>query len=249
MSSTSTYISNTKIKFNDNKDFIFTFDVTGSEHRDFNLSFKINDNKNYLNMFSIRNNLLDNFYKDNYITDDFSKVKKKIVSTDNVINFFKDALVIYDKEVYKQITGESRSEIKGFYRKGETVYIKTDLYNCSVENGALIVSRKNPQLPNGEYLRPVVIVKTYQIGHEIKNEIDYFDTLDNPINSNENKTYRIIVSDNACLISLLIKEGEAFKTITTFTYPPTQMIDEGTITLEIDDKMELSNLHFSFFEA
>ena len=248
MSSTSTYISNSKIKFNDNKDFIFTFDVAGSKHRNFNLSFKINDNKTCLNKFSIRNDL-DNFHNDNYITDDFSKVKKVIVNTNKPINFFKDVLVIYDKEVYKQISGESRSEIKGFYRKDEKLYIKTDLYSYSIENGKPIISRKNPQLPNGEYLRPVAIVKSYQLENKINEVIEYFDTLDNPINSNENKTYRIIVSDRACLISLLIKEGEAFRAIKNFTYPPTQVIDEGTITLEIDDNMELSNLHFSFFEA
>ena len=243
MSATSTYTSKSKIKFGSNKDFVFTFDVAGKVHRDFNLKFKVSKGT-IVNEFSINNNFTSYTLKSG-ISPNFSAVKKKISDTTVTINFFDDELIIYEGEVYKQFDGESQSEIKRFYRKDEKLYVKTDLYSFSDE----YIIRKNPQIKEGEYLRPVMVKKTFKNGSQETNQTEHFDTLDNPVNSNENKTYRIIVSDDACLISFLIKEGEAFKTIKNFTYPTTQVISEGTITLEIDNDMELSNLYFSFFKA
>lgn len=243
MSVTSIYTSKSKIKFDSDKNFVFTFDVAGSTHRDFNLKFKVSKGTIF-NEFSVNNNFTSYTLK-NDISPKFSAVKKKISDTTAVINFFDDELIIHEGEVYKQFDNESQPEIKGFYRKDEKLYVKTDLYTFS--DGYII--RKNPQIKEGTYLRPVMIKKSFETSLGKTAQVEHFDTLANPVNSNENKTYRIIVSDDACLISFLIKEGEAFKTIKNFTYPTTQVISEGTITLEIDNDMELSNLHFSFFEA
>lgn len=235
-----TYISSENIRFD--KDFIFTFDVEGKEHRDFALKFKIGDT--IYNEFTISNNLNNTYTIKSGISPDFSVVKKKVSNIDEVIKFFDDDIIIYNGEAYKKFNSESQYEIKGFYRKDDVLYVKTDLY--SFENSYII--RKSPELKENVYLRPVMVKKTFKNGAE-QTQTNYFDTLDNPINSNESKTYRIIVSDNACLISFLVKEKDSFKAIKNFTYPTTQEISEGKITLEVDNDMQLSNLHFSFFKA
>ena len=234
------YISSENIRFD--KDFIFTFDVEGKEHRDFDLKFKVGDT--IYNEFTISNNLNTTYTIKSGISPDFSAVKKKISNIDEVIKFFNDDIIIYNGEAYKKFNSESQHEIKGFYRKDDVLYIKTDLY--SFENSYII--RKSPELKENVYLRPVMVKKTFKNSAE-QTQTNYFDTLDNPVNSNESKTYRIIVSDNACLISFLVKEKDSFRVIKNFTYPTTQEISEGKITLEVDNDMKLSNLHFSFFKA
>lgn len=242
MSEISIYTSANKIKFEDNKNFIFTFDVIGSTHRDFNLKFKVSD-ENIVNEFLISNNLNNSYAVKSGISH-FSAVKKKISNTSRDNNFFNDTILINKKEIYKQFSGEHPSEIKGFCYKDKKLYVKTDLY--TIENEYIV--RKNPQLKENLYLRPVLVEKTYRKNLRKNTQTEYFDTLQNPINSNENKTYRIIVSDGGRLISFLIKEGTSFKIIKNFTYP-TDKISEGLITLELDNNMKLSDLHFSFFKA
>lgn len=240
MSNISTYTSINKIKLD--KDFIFTFNVAGAIHQDFDLKFKIS-NGNMSNDFLISNNL-NTYYKiKNDISPNFSAVKKKVSNTNKIIEFFNDKLIIHENNVYKQFNNEHQSEIKGFYYKDKKLFVKTDLYTFT--DGYII--RKNPKLKEGLYLRPVIVKKTFKKALQENAQSEYFDTIDNPINSNENKTYRIIVSNNASLISFFIKDGNKFKLIKNFTYQ--NKISEGSIILEISNDMKLSDLHFSFFKA
>lgn len=227
-----TYISSDTIRFD--KDFIFTFDVIGGTHQDFEIEFKVG--KGISNEFLISNN------PDTYtLESDFSAIKKTVSDINSEISFFDDELIIHEGKVYKNFNKESRDDITGFYRKNDKLYIKSDLYSF---DGNYII-RKNPKLEENIYLRPVIVKKTFG-----KTSLSsYFDDSNNPINSNITKTYRIIVSDNACLISFLVKEKNSFKVIKTFTYPTTQEISEGKISLKVDKNMVLSNLHFSFFKA
>lgn len=229
------YVSNPTLLLD--KDFIFTFDIEGEKHRDFYIKFNVLNEKS--NGFIVSNII------SGYRTKESPTYIKKIVSElSEIINFFDDELLIVNSEIYKKYNNESAASIQNFIRKDGKLYIKTDLY--SLCDGYII--RKNPQLDNDTYLRPVVL-KTTQNNTAVTKKTIYFDTIENPVNSNVTKTYRIIVSNKACLISFWVKQGDSFKLIKNFTYPATQEISEGKISLEIDSDMVLSNLHFSFFEA
>lgn len=229
------YISNPLVFLE--KDFIFTFDVEGEKHRDFLIKFNVLNDKS--NGFVVSNVI------NGYRTKESSEyVKKSVNDFSEVINFFGDELIVVNNIVYKSYNNESADEIKDYIRKDNKLFIKSDLY--SIDDSYII--RKNPQIDNDTYLRPV-IVKTLQNGSTISKKTIYFDTLENPVNSNKTKTYRIIVSDKSCLISFWVKENNSFRLIKNFTYPATQEISEGKISLEIDSDMKLANLHFSFFEA
>lgn len=237
-----TYISSHTIKFD--KDFIFTFDVIGGKHRDFEIEFKVG--KEITNEFLISNNLNTNYTFKSGITPSFSAVKKTVSDINSEVSFFDDNLIIHEGKVYKNLNNESRNEITSFYRKNDKLYIESDLYSF---DGNYII-RKNPKLEENIYLRPVIVKKSFKKEGQTKTSlISYFDDSNNPINSNITKTYRIIVSDKACSISFLVKEKDSFKVIKNFTYPATQEISEGKISLKVDKNMELSNLYFSFFKA
>lgn len=236
-----TYISSDTIRFD--KDFIFTFDVIGEIHRDFEIEFKVGEE--ITNEFLISNNLNTNYTLKSGITPSFSAVKKTVSDINSEISFFDDELIIHEGKVYKNFNKENRDDITGFYRKNDKLYIESDLYSLDGN----YITRKNPKLEENIYLRPVVVKKTFKKGQTKTSLSSYFDDTNNPVNSNITKTYRIIVSDNACLISFLVKEKDSFKVIKNFTYPTTQEISEGKISLKVDKNMELSNLHFSFFKA
>lgn len=234
------YISSDNIGNIDfSKDFVFSFTTHLEEKTcsDFVLKFAITDGTK-TNEFKI-SNIIEGYTTKNQ-EPPYSIVKKVLPRTIST-NFFDNSLLIQGNSIFKNYENEPASHISDYIKRNGALFVQTETYSS---DGTYII-RKNPLNAEGFYIRPI-ICKTI-INGETKS-VSFFKDSNNPIDSNYNETYRIIISDNGSSISFWKLINDSFRLIKIFTYPD-QEISEGKVKLEIDSDMELSDLHFTFFEA
>lgn len=223
------YISTNKINFN--QDFIFSFQWAGKISNPLDL---------FLIKFSIKTGNLENGFQISSILEDYESIdniaiKKKIKSDLNY--FLGDEIQIINNIPYKELTTESLEEIKSFIRKNNKLYVHNK--NYEIKDDYIIKYNKIDK--NKNYIVPISLSKLYN------NETDYYIDENNVFDPNLKKIYRIVVSNKAKEITILIKVKDDFQQIKTFTFP--DEIVNGLISLEIGKNMILNDLEFSFLNS
>lgn len=223
------YISTNKINFN--QDFIFSFQWAGKISNPLDL---------FLIKFSIKTENLENGFQISSILEDYESIdniaiKKKIKADSNY--FLGDEIQIINNIPYKELTTESLEEIKSFIRKNNKLYVHNK--NYEIKDDYIIKYNKIDK--NKNYIIPISLSKLYN------NETDYYIDENNVFDPNLKKIYRIVVSNKAKEITILIKVKDDFQQIKTFTFP--DEIVNGLISLEIGKNMILNDLEFSFLNS
>lgn len=230
------YISTNKINFN--QDFIFSFQWAGKISNPLDL---------FLIKFSIKTENLENGFQISSILEDYESIEniaiKKKIKPD--LNYFLgDEIQIINNVPYKELTTESLDEIKSYIRKNDKLYVHNK--NYEIKDGYIIKYNKIDK--NKNYIIPISLSKFYNNETDYYiDETDYYIDENNIFDPNLKKIYRIVVSNKAKEITILIKVKDDFQQIKTFTFP--DEIVNGLISLEIGKNMILNDLEFSFLDS
>lgn len=241
------FISNPEIspiKLVDNKSFIFSFDYNAAKNKEidstnFIIKFIVEDSNNpeISNGFEI-SNILNEY--ESTINNSFTLKK---IPDDKTFSYFNDELFIVYGIPYKLMTDENPDDIINFVISDNKTYVHTNLYEIYKDDNEYI-QRNNEKNLNNDFIRPTEINKIENNNLSIT---EYYIGQENIFDSNVSKSYRIIVSNNGSLITLWIKNKDAYNKIKTFSY--SNRVENANIKFEINKLLNLSNLRFTFFNS
>lgn len=243
-----TFISNPKISNSDkfglisleDDIFVFTTKIDSSVKDILDIEFSVcneDETKNY--GFFIKNTAFNNYkvLNNSFITEIFDYVGKSVY-------YFGEEFQIKNEKLYKKITNHDspNDDWDDFYILNGNTYASLNLEKNN--KFKLIKTNNRYQIAkNIEVNKPLAIGSI--INSNIKEEIIYDNDDFYP---NDDKIYRIIVSEKAKLISLWVKnKDENFKKIKTFSYPGG--IEKAGIKLSYENNIKLNEMSFSFFKA
>ena len=224
------YIFTTKIKA-DNPDKLY-FKLTVSDET---------ANKNY--SFEIDNSLKLTQYDSNI---GVLSTKPFYYKKDSFIKYFGETFQIKNNKLYKLLTADDLSSYGWadyYIIDGNTYATKKDNtqedYHLSISGPRYIIKKKIDK-----NVKPLCLYSWKNDKYESE-IIDYM----SEFHISGEKWFRFIVSEDAKLISIWVKnsQDDVFKKIKTFSYPGG--IEKATIKLEYEDSIELNDLSFSFFKT
>lgn len=221
-----------------NNNFIFTTKINNLANDILDFKFIVCDEsatKNY--GFSLSNTSFKNYNLENnkLISEKFDK---NIAS----VYYFDEEFQIKDEKLYKKVTDKDSplEDWADFYIINGVTYA----YNKSDKVYELLINKDSYQIAKNINIKPFNI--NILSNDNIINEIVYEDDL---FYGTNDKWFRIIVSEDAKLISFWHKNKETdnFIKIKTFSYPGG--IEKAGIKLSLSESMVLSDMSFSFFET
>lgn len=221
-----------------NNNFIFTAKINNLANDILDFKFIVCDEsatKNY--GFSLSNTSFKNYNLENdkLISEKFDK---NIAS----VYYFDEEFQIKDEKLYKKVTDKDSplEDWADFYIINGITYA----YNKSDKIYELLINKDSYQIAKNINIKPfnINILSNDNIIDEIVYENDRFYGTDD-------KWFRIIVSEDAKLISFWHKNKETdnFIKIKTFSYPGG--IEKAGIKLSLSESIVLSDMSFSFFET
>ena len=241
------YISNPKISNNDSIGlisladgiFVFTTKIISNINNKLDFQFVVCDeNKNDKYGFFIKNTQFENYELTNntFVTEIFSY-------NEGPVFYFNEEFEIKNEKLYKRITEKdsANKDWIDYYIKNNKTFA---LQNPINSDYSLIKEGKNYRILNNKFNTPLNI--GIITDSTIKQSVEY-DTEDLIIN--EEKWYRIIISEKAKLISIWTKKDNEtnFKKIKTFSYPGG--LEKAGIKLCYENNIKLNELSISFLKA
>ena len=243
------YKSNPEISNNDNiglvsltdNIFMLTAKITPKENHINYLKFSVCDetaNKEY--GFEIDPTLSDTNYSINeeYIISEAFDYKEK-----QSIAYFGEVFQIKDKKLYKRVTDKDSALEPwiDYYIEGDFTYAlkdpkKSNEYKLVAAGKKYVIQKR---ITNNIKPLCIKLLINNNISHEILYDKNNF-YFESP------KWIRIIVSEDAKLITIWLKEKE-FEKIKTFSYPGG--IEKAGIKLSYDNSLELSDISVGFFKT
>lgn len=219
------------------KDFIFSF-CCNSLNEEKNFLMNLTVGKNYLKLCDASND----GYK---ISENNEFTLKEITLEDDESNlssvsFLNDELYLRENTIFQKYNNEKVDNIKGYIYIDGQLYIVSDKYSLEIIDSKTYIKCYNNKDKNGNFLIP------HGINGNFNEKELYFIDENNPLDIKEKKTYQIIVSNKTKTISLWYKTDKNFKKIKSFSY--SSETEKGNIKLELNN-IELSDLHFSFFDS
>lgn len=211
------------------KSFVFSFDYypredEGIDSTDFELKLILGENA-----IKISNVLPSKIYTSKASNE---YIIRKVRKNSNKTSFLGDELHIINDKVYKTIEGKN--------------CIPLSEYELIKDERGYLVKRNNPKNDCGQYIRPAEI-KLFENDLIVQGSQEYFYSEDSPFDTNKAKTFQFVVSNNGQTITINGKNDGNFKKIKTLSF--SRGIERGEIALEIDNKMDLRNLQFSFLKS
>lgn len=234
-------------------DFIFSTKVIQKDKTTFNLKFHIrNEDESKEYIVSLSNTNFDGNY---ILTDSYITSSARLNPVLGKHSYFYESFVVKSLNgkyyLYKLITDKDSPTTNWLdYFKddmGIYAYTEDDIgYALVYKNNNYYIEKTNKLRADGSPIKPTLI-KSISNGTTTSSEILYDEN--NVFDSNDDRWYRFIVSQNASLVTLWIKNDneESYKKVKTFSFQGE--IEKAGFKLSFDENMELNDLSFSFFKS
>lgn len=218
--------------------FIFTTKINNLADDILDFKFIVCDEtatKNY--GFSLSNTSFKNYSLENN-----KLISEKFDKTSVSVYYFDEEFQIKDEKLYKKVTDKDLAleNWVDFYVINGITYA----YNKNDKVYELLINNDSYQIAKNINIKPfnINILSDENIINEIVYEDDRF-------YGTNDKWFRIIVSEDAKLISFWYKNKETdnFLKIKTFSYPGG--IEKAGFKLSLSESIVLSDMSFSFFET
>ena len=225
------------------KNFVLSFDYLPQEGDIFDYSdfeFKLSFGPNALKI----SNVLPSQSSKTKVAKEYSL--KRVRSGINELMVLGDEVKIIGNEVYKLLTNENPEEIRDFFKQDDKTFVLTDEYELVVDGNTRFIKRNNVKNSEGMYIRPA-IVRLLDDKTTVPDSKTYFKSERSPFDTNKANSYQIIVSDCGKTVTIKSLKNGIFEKIKTLSF--SQGVERGEAILEIDPKMSLRNLQFSFLKS